>query len=41
MERRAHEADQLGFVSLMNHMDKRHFGYVNDKSDQLTYDEFA
>ena len=26
------------FVSLMNHMVKRHFGYVNDRSDQLTYD---
>ena len=22
-------------------MVKRHFGYVNDKSDQLTYDQFA
>jgi hypothetical protein len=28
-------------VSLMNHMDMRRFGYVNDESDQLTYDEFA
>ena len=26
------------FVSLMNHMDTWHFGYVNDRSDQLTYD---
>ena len=29
------------FVSLMNHMDTRRFGYVNDESDQLTCDEFA
>ena len=42
MERRAHEADhQLGLRQSDVHMDKRHFGYVNDESDQLTYDEVA
>jgi hypothetical protein len=31
----------LTFVSLIKHMDKWHFGYVNDQSDQFTYDELA
>ena len=32
------------FVSLdgvMNHMDKWHFGYVNDETAQITYDQLA
>jgi len=32
------------FVSLdgvINHMDKWHFGYVNDETAQITYDQLA
>ena len=31
----------LSLDGVMNHMDKWHFSYINDESDQLTYDQLA